>query len=553
MYQMNEPSFHLSTLCSEKCIEIDIENYDKDFILSKDVCLDSSKLPSQATEKPYKYKVIYSKVFNLPSLSQATEKPYNLPSPPKQVIDNVENTPIYNPYPEYNSIILTPENELLCVAPPSMVSLEDLFLDLPPICYKDISTNPPSLFRDKYIANELIEGTMVNLFYDFRYQTWEIATRTSVGGNYWYTRTEYKDLPSNLDGFSVACEDKCPTKYINDKIKNTSQKTFRQMFLDAIHIFDGGMANPIDDINDFFQMYNKDYCYNFVLQHPENHIVLPIVQPVLYMISAYKIRGFSGSVKNTTTVSFVPISRSSPYLSNDKMDLPEESIDNLTFIQKHKEKYMNIFFPLYVCPPLLFSSQIMEDYTQQIIEKENLSSQATANLSSPSQATEKPSKVIQEIGRMESKLKEQSRECPVGIMVTCLKTGRRTVIMNEIYEMIKNIRGNHSNLQYQFFELQQKNKIDEFLSFFPKYENTFLHFSKQYQNFVTKTHQTYFSYYIKKERELEKKYFIHASKIHHEIHIPEKRVIKRSVVLEYFNKMTPSQLMYYMVNYPKEK
>jgi hypothetical protein len=110
-----------------------------------------------------------------------------------------------------------------------------------------------------------------------------------------------------------------------------------------------------------------------------------------------------------------------------------------------------------------------------------------------------------------------------------------------------------------------------------------MQFGKQYQDFITSVHQSYFSYYVKKEGiPIAKKYFIHASKIHHQIFLPslgyrgtatgpgtglvtesnndapgpsapyEKVVITRKVVKKYFDDMTPSENLYYL-NYDKRQ
>ena len=101
-------------------------------------------------------------------------------------------------------------------------------------------------------AEELVEGTMINLFYDEEINRWEIATKTSVGGNIKY-----------FEGTS----------------------TFGDMFreiCDEIGI----------NVNDF----TPGYMYSFVIQHPQNRFVNNILQKRLYLISIYKIEGLKISI-----------------------------------------------------------------------------------------------------------------------------------------------------------------------------------------------------------------------------------------------------------------
>ena len=102
---------------------------------------------------------------------------------------------------------------------------------------------------DKIIAHEFIEGTMINLFYDHNYGAtgcWQISTRNTVGAEVSF----YK----------------------------WSKKTFNQMFLEAC------MYN-----NFIIQTLNPNYCYSFVLQHPENRIVVPFKHPQLFLVAVYEI------------------------------------------------------------------------------------------------------------------------------------------------------------------------------------------------------------------------------------------------------------------------
>lgn len=121
------------------------------------------------------------------------------------------------------------------------------------LCYSCPKSIPYSTFKDKYpdkknvIANEFVEGTMINLFWDTttcKTGSWQIATRSTVGAN---------------------------TRFYKNK-------TFKNMFEETI------LENALD-INSL----NTEICYSFVMQHPENRIVVEFTKPQLYLVGAYKI------------------------------------------------------------------------------------------------------------------------------------------------------------------------------------------------------------------------------------------------------------------------
>ena len=106
------------------------------------------------------------------------------------------------------------------------------------------------VFKDRFTelesyAEEFIEGTMINMFYDEDVEKWEIATKSSVGAGVSY----FKD-----------------------------QSTFEQLFYEICN-----------HINLDFENISKDYVYSFVMQHPKNKFVLPITEMRLYLIALYKI------------------------------------------------------------------------------------------------------------------------------------------------------------------------------------------------------------------------------------------------------------------------
>jgi len=104
---------------------------------------------------------------------------------------------------KYRSLVLSePEGKLVCYTPPKTIT--------------------PELFKERYsthssdiLTNELVEGTLISLFWDDRINGWEIATKGSVGGNYWFYRMKYPTLD-----------------------EAGAQKTFRRMFLDALRAGD---------------------------------------------------------------------------------------------------------------------------------------------------------------------------------------------------------------------------------------------------------------------------------------------------------------------------
>ena len=148
----------------------------------------------------------------------------------------------------------------------------------------------------------------------------------------------------------------------------------------------------------------------------------------------------------------------------------------------------------------------------------------------------------------------------LGVMFTDLLTGERSSMTNVVYESVRKLRGNNPNLQYQFFALKDLDEKQKFLKYFPMYTDQFFEFSQEYQKFITSVHQYYFAYYVLKQppqAPIPKKYFIHVSRIHHNIYLPSlatgRVVITRNVVENYFNSMSAGELMHYMYYQDKPK
>ena len=144
-------------------------------------------------------------------------------------------------YGLFRSVIINDANRVVCFSPPKSVPA-DQFLKTYPLSSSEEKPN-------SIIAQEFIEGTMINVFFDPSIGLtgcWQIATRSTVGANV----TFYKG----------------------------ATKTFNEMFIDAT------LANGL-----FIHTLNPNFCYSFVLQHPNNRIVVPFSKPQLYLVDVFQI------------------------------------------------------------------------------------------------------------------------------------------------------------------------------------------------------------------------------------------------------------------------
>ena len=169
-------------------------------------------------------------------LYQTENGMYHIINYDKKMLCNDERESTTN----YRSVIYSsPEMYLLSYSPPRSISIDSFAAKYP-------------MVNDSIFANEMIEGMMIHLFYDFRIQKWEIATKSKIG-------------------------------YANNKI------LVNQMFLEALRIpLKTGFNNYGTN-----ELFSKRYCYIFILQHPSHLIVVPVETPALYLVAVYDINSYS--------------------------------------------------------------------------------------------------------------------------------------------------------------------------------------------------------------------------------------------------------------------
>jgi hypothetical protein len=139
-----------------------------------------------------------------------------------------------NSYGLLRSVIVSNSN-IVCFSPPKALAAHNFMTKYPEK-------------KDNIIAEQFIEGTMINVFFDSNCGEgiWRIATRNTIDADVSF----YKG--SNI--------------------------TFHKMFNEAC------MLNNVN-----INALNKQYCYSFVLQHPSNRIVVPFKSPQLYLVAVYEI------------------------------------------------------------------------------------------------------------------------------------------------------------------------------------------------------------------------------------------------------------------------
>ena len=205
----------------------------------------------------------------------------------------------------------------------------------------------PAVFAPSFIVEELIDGVMVNLFFDPYKQIWRLVTR------------------SRLDA---------DNKFFNH--------TFCDLFMQAWTAYAGTSS---------FDMLNKGFGYSFVLRHPANRIVVPVSAPSL----------------NCVEVS---------------------SVDPVTLT------YGTMASAHTLAPPRRFNAGSAADCLTVLLPH---------------------------IQQFEGLLCQ-------GAVVRDMSTGRRWKMRTDLYATVRKMRGNHSKMEYVWFENFKNGTLEAYLAYYPE-------------------------------------------------------------------------------------
>jgi len=373
----------------------------------------------------------------------------------KEVINSIVKTDFaaYLNISKFRSVIVR-NNKVVCFAPEK--SLDYM--------YFVNAYSPENSWVEDYI-----DGTMINVFYDTIKQTWEIATRSTVGGNIVF----FNDV-KNYKYFDN-----------NNYFKDYYNLTFRSMFFEACNICNLDL-NCLDE----------KYVYSFVLQHPFNRIVTPIVTPVIHLVKVYEI---IHPINNVLSVN---------------------NLDQVTINEINIQSLLN-------CPPYVFlNSNIKFVNKYPVTNFEEIKAYYASG--------------------------HAGYNC-VGCFLYS-KDGTRSKIRNTSYEEVRKLRGNQPKLQFNYLSLKQENKVGEFLQYYPEHTVMFNKFKLALYYYTSNLFMNYISCFIRKEKplkEYEFEYKSHMYKLHDKYKTdlkPHNKIIDKKYVIDYVNALHPAQQMF-IINY----
>ena len=120
-----------------------------------------------------------------------------------------------------------------------------------------------------------------------------------------------------------------------------------------------------------------------------------------------------------------------------------------------------------------------------------------------------------------------------GYVVKC--SNKRYMFQSKEYEEVRDLKGNHLNINYNYLELLKNNKLDDFLGYFPEFQIKFQSVIQKIDELGVKLHNLYIQKNIRKEitlNDISKDYRKILYNLHG-VYINERTVITKEIVTNY--------------------
>ena len=140
----------------------------------------------------------------------------------------------------------------------------------------------------------------------------------------------------------------------------------------------------------------------------------------------------------------------------------------------------------------------------------------------------------------------------MGVVVKDYAMGIRTKIRNPNYEFVRELRGNQSKLQYQYYNLRRMGRVRDYLRFYKEDSDEFNRYREQLHIYTQNLHNYYVLCYVHKEKPLKEFPYEYRSHMYtlHQKYLDYLRPIQRRItyqeVMTYINTLEPARLMYTM-------
>ena len=347
---------------------------------------------------------------------------------------------------------------------------------------------------------EMIDGTMINLFYDENLN-WQICTKSTIGANCNY----------NLD----------------------SDITYREMFIEAMK-----KANLNLDYLDI------RFCYSFILQHPKNRIVSLVISPQIYLIAVYEIINSNKGIlieeldihnyyKNNNDFTNI-IFKNHPLDYNNHNDINHNDVNKYTlnnskFINKYQLINPNIFYGDYTYKDTYIKELLLAtDHQLKIPRLFNM-------------------KNYRQLTRMYS---SSNKFLPIySNMGLALKSGNnRTKIINPRYNEVKLMKGNDRLIKTTYLRLRRQHLVKKYLRYFPEHNETFSNLNNKVKEITSRLYHLYYSCFVlrkikfKQTDILLKHHLYNIHKQYIEKLRPENKIVDLRMVINYINSLKPYKL-----------
>ena len=391
----------------------------------------------------------------------------------------------YHTKGRFRSVVFDRNGAICCVAPCKMLPLTD-----------DMKTLNVNSVGGHLVAEELVEGIMVNLFW--KDGQWYVATKSCVGYVSFdhilqaeaeeQARAATNNETETGAGAGAGAEAGADTETETAPRvfqKLSVQEILRRRICDVLSLLPGGL----DSIP-------KEYCYSLVIQHPKNQIVNTITVPKLYIVAVFQLTYMSDS----DSVKVIRIDRDifSANFGGSVSHMPH----TLTCVPHDTDDATDAA-----------TAATVDDYCALYASAD------TKSVSLP------------------------------GVVFVDTDTGACYKKRNPKYELVKKRKGMEQKLMAQYLQLRKDHGIDEYLKYHPQHSRAFRQFRERLHDYTQRLYDAYIEHYIKKDakplKEYDRELKTHMYKLHYDTYLATMKetgaFITKQTVINYVNQLAAAQ------------